>query len=68
MREIQQLSESEIDWSRLAPVLDRVMHELAEADRLALLLRYFEKRPFVEVGSSVRAERKRRSYAGGSRP
>jgi hypothetical protein len=25
MREIQQLSESEIDWSRLAPVLDRVM-------------------------------------------
>jgi hypothetical protein len=53
MREIQQLSESEIDWSRLAPVLDRVMHELAEADRLALLLRYFEKRPFVEVGARL---------------
>jgi hypothetical protein len=53
MREIQRLSDSEIDWSRLAPVLDRVMHELAEADRLALLLRYFEKRPFVEVGARL---------------
>ena len=53
MREIQQLSDPEIDWSRLAPVLDRVMHELAEADRLALLLRYFEKRPFVEVGARL---------------
>ncbi len=38
------------DWERLRPALDSVMHELKEADREALLLRYFENRPFAEVG------------------
>ena len=38
------------DWERLRPSLDEVMHELNETDREAVLLRYFENRPFAEIG------------------
>ncbi len=41
------------DWERLRPALDTVMHELKEIDREALLLRYFENRPFAEVGMKL---------------
>jgi RNA polymerase sigma factor (sigma-70 family) len=43
-------AEARADWEKLRPVLDDVMHELKEADREAILLRYFENRPFAEVG------------------
>ncbi len=39
------------DWSRLGPVLDEVMHELGEADRAAVLLRFFKGKAFADVGS-----------------
>ena len=39
------------DWERLRPVLDEVMDELSDADRTAVLLRFFEKRAFSEVGA-----------------
>ena len=38
------------DWEKIRPSLDEVMHELKEADREAILLRYFENRPFAEIG------------------
>jgi cell division protein FtsL len=38
------------DWEKIRPALDEVMHELKEADREAILLRYFENRPFAEIG------------------
>ncbi len=41
------------DWDKLSPVLDDVMHELRESDREAVLLRYFENRPFAEVGARL---------------
>jgi RNA polymerase sigma factor (sigma-70 family) len=41
----------EADWNRLRPVLDDVMHELSERDREAVLVRFFEGRPFAEVGA-----------------
>ncbi len=41
------------DWSRLTFVLDDAMHELGETDRLAVLLRCFEQRPFAEVGARL---------------
>ena len=41
------------DWSQLRPVLDDAMHELNEADREAVLLRYFESRQLAEVGSRL---------------
>jgi len=39
------------DWERLRPVLDDAMHRLNQRDREAILLRFFENRPFAEVGA-----------------
>jgi RNA polymerase sigma factor (sigma-70 family) len=50
MRETIHTPASEPDWEKLRPVLDEVMHKLKEADREAILLRYFENRPFAEIG------------------
>jgi hypothetical protein len=38
------------DWRQLRQVLDESMHELSEADRLALLVRFFEGRELRRVG------------------
>ena len=43
----------ELDWNELQPVLDEAMHELNGADREAVLLRYFERRPLAEVGARL---------------
>jgi RNA polymerase sigma factor (sigma-70 family) len=40
----------EADWEKIRPALDDAMHALKENDREAILLRYFENRPFAEVG------------------
>jgi RNA polymerase sigma factor (sigma-70 family) len=53
MSELLHDSAPELDWDKLRPVLDEAMHELKEADREAILLRYFEKRPFGEVGARL---------------
>jgi RNA polymerase sigma factor (sigma-70 family) len=37
-------------WDELRPVIDEAMHELAEKDRTALLLRFFEGKSLAEVG------------------
>lgn len=42
------------DWDQVSPVLDTAMEELAERDRLALLLRFFDHRTFAEIGRSLR--------------
>jgi RNA polymerase sigma factor (sigma-70 family) len=41
------------DWEKLRPVLDGVMDELNEADRTAVLLRFFEQRPFADIGAAL---------------
>lgn len=43
----------EPDWEKVRPVLDRVMVELSEPDREAILMRYFEKRPLGEIGQKL---------------
>jgi uncharacterized protein (TIGR03435 family) len=40
-------------WKQLAPVLDDAMNALREADRNAVLLRYFENKPLAEVGAAL---------------
>jgi RNA polymerase sigma factor (sigma-70 family) len=40
-------------WSRLRPVLDEAMRELSDCDRDSILLRYFEGRPFAEIGEKL---------------
>jgi len=42
------------DWERLRPLIDDAIHELDERDREAVLLRYFENRPFAEIGATLR--------------
>ena len=37
-------------WEQLRPELDSVMDDLSEPDRNAVLLRYFENRPYAEIG------------------
>ena len=41
------------DWKRLRPQLDAALDELGERDRDAVLLRFFENRPFAEIGASL---------------
>jgi len=40
-------------WDQLRPVIDDTLRELGERDREAVLLRYFEGKPFSEVGSAL---------------
>jgi RNA polymerase sigma factor (sigma-70 family) len=53
MNEILQGPVSGPDWERLGPVLDEAMHELAERDRLGVLLRYFQNRSLKDVGTAL---------------
>jgi len=39
------------EWEQLRPELDSVMDDLSEPDRNAVLLRYFENRPYAEIGA-----------------
>ena len=56
-------TESAADWQRVAPHLDTALGELSEADRDALLLRYFEGKSAREMarilGTSEEAAQKR---------
>ena len=44
----------EAEWEKLHPVLDEVMDELSVPDRTAVLMRFFEKRPFAEIGVALK--------------
>src|SRR5216683_6650207 len=41
------------DISLVAPILDEAINELGEADRMAILLRFFEQRDFGSVGEAL---------------
>jgi RNA polymerase sigma factor (sigma-70 family) len=41
------------EWEKLRPMLDAAMHALKETDREAILLRYFENLPFIQVGAKL---------------
>jgi len=45
--------ECEPDWSELRPVLDAVVDELSEPDRTAVLMRFFKKHSFAEIGAAL---------------
>jgi RNA polymerase sigma factor (sigma-70 family) len=40
-------------WDQVGPMLDRLMDDLGETDRRAILLRFIERRSFVEVGDAL---------------
>jgi RNA polymerase sigma factor (sigma-70 family) len=41
-------------WDALRPVLDAAIDELPEPDRVAVVLRHLERRPFAEIGAALR--------------
>jgi RNA polymerase sigma factor (sigma-70 family) len=53
MNELLREDAPEPSWDEIRPVLDEAMHELSEADRNAVLLRYFEGRQLAEVGTKL---------------
>jgi RNA polymerase sigma factor (sigma-70 family) len=46
-------NESDPDWKRIASMLDAALDKLPEADRAAILLRYFEKKSAKEMGEAL---------------
>jgi RNA polymerase sigma factor (sigma-70 family) len=44
---------NDLDWSRLAPLLDDAVNALADADRRAILLRFYERCDLRAVGTSL---------------
>ncbi|PYM10537.1 MAG: hypothetical protein DME18_16060, partial [Verrucomicrobia bacterium] len=40
-------------WEQLSPLLDDAMNQLGEKDRLAVLLRFFQRKPMREVGQAL---------------
>ena len=46
-------NDSEADFSQVAPLLDEAINELGEADRTAILLRFFEQQDFRAVGEAL---------------
>jgi RNA polymerase sigma factor (sigma-70 family) len=47
-------SDAAAEWERLRPTIDDAIQELGERDREAVLLRFFENRPFAEIGAVLR--------------
>ena len=45
--------ENEAVWKQLEPYLDQAVAALSEADRQAILLRFYEKRPLLEIGRQL---------------
>jgi RNA polymerase sigma factor (sigma-70 family) len=41
------------DWERIRPVLDQAIDSLSERDREAVLLRFFERRRYAEIGAML---------------
>jgi RNA polymerase sigma factor (sigma-70 family) len=41
------------EWDRLRPMIEEAMHELGEKDRLAVLMRFFQKKPLRDVGTAL---------------
>ena len=49
------MNATDADWTHIEPLLDEAMHMLAETDRAAVLLRYFENKSLREVGQALGA-------------
>lgn len=45
--------DAEVQWSRIAPLIDREIDGLNDRDRAAVLLRFIENRTFAEIGASL---------------
>ncbi|HEX5219304.1 MAG TPA: sigma-70 family RNA polymerase sigma factor [Verrucomicrobiae bacterium] len=48
-------SPTDADWAQIRPMLDQALDELGDADRDALVLRFFEQRSLAEIGQALDA-------------
>ena len=55
-------------WERMSPLLDEALSQLAEKDRQALLLRFFDNKSLAEVGTLPRHRRGHRAQTRCPRP
>jgi len=53
MEQTNSASENDVAWEQMAPVLDEALAGLGEKDRHAVLLRFFEKKSFGEIGVAL---------------
>ncbi len=53
--QMSDLNVSSAEWAQVEPLLDEAMESLEDADRTAILLRYFENKSFREVGEAIGA-------------
>jgi RNA polymerase sigma factor (sigma-70 family) len=53
MQEIERPTVTDADWDKVRPLLDSALCELTEPDRSAVLMRYFEGRPFAAMGEKL---------------
>jgi len=53
MSELTESESPEAFWQQVRPALDDAMHELNEADRAAVVLRFFEGRNLSEIGQTL---------------
>jgi RNA polymerase sigma factor (sigma-70 family) len=54
MHDTSSIEPRDADWSRVAPMLDEVIDSLVQSDRQAVLLRFIDRRPFAEIGATLR--------------
>jgi len=54
MHEITSSDANDEAWTRVRPIIDDALQDLAPDDREAVLLRYFENRSFAEIGDALR--------------
>lgn len=54
MKETPSHDSSELDWSRVAPVLDWAIDQLSTSDRTAVLLRFIDRKSFIEIGAALK--------------
>ena len=54
LEEITAAPVNDADWDKVRPLLDQALADLTEEDRDAVALRFFENRPFAEIGRRLR--------------
>jgi RNA polymerase sigma factor (sigma-70 family) len=45
---------TDLEWAQLQPLLDGAIDALSETDRVAVILRFLERRPFAEIGAALK--------------
>ena len=50
---MNRMNEDRTDWSQLAPVIDEAVVQLPESDRIAVLLRFYERRDLRALGQRL---------------